>query len=328
MLMLVLPAPAAKKLKLSKGKKMTNRPVFLITSLSVLIFTIGCQQPAVRPIEPLKTEPNTVGPNTPPVVQAPQKGSFHDICADILNNYVDDNGNVNYDLLRRKKHELNAVLEKFDKLTLTEYNSWKKEDKIAFWINAYNMQMLNIIVKNYPIKPSRVFSVLWGPKSIRHIKGDIGGIWNNCKFLIMDEEFTLSDIEKHLFQKEFNEPRVLFALSRASLSGPPLRREPYYGHKLLSQLDDQAKKFLANPRGFRIDRNAGVVYLSALLQPSWFGGEFAGKYATDKKFKDKDPQTRAVLNFITNYIAAKDTSFLEVENYSVSYIAYDWTLNE
>jgi hypothetical protein len=144
----------------------------------------------------------------------------------------------------------------------------------------------------------------------------------------MDEDFTLNDIERRLFQKEFDEPMVLFALSRASLSGPPLRREPYYGHKLHKQLDDQAGKFLANPRGFRIDRNAGVVYLSALLQPNWLGSEFVGKYATDKKFKDKDPQTRAVLNFISRYIPARDASFLEVGNYSVSYIAYDWTLNE
>ncbi|MCJ7777582.1 MAG: DUF547 domain-containing protein [Sedimentisphaerales bacterium] len=326
MLIPVLAAPAAKKLKLPKGKKMTNWPVFFITLLSALIFAAGCQQPAPKPIKPLTVEPNTTEPNTPPIVQTSQ--TFHDICADILNNYVNDNGSVNYDMLRRKRSELITVLEKFDKLTPAEYNSWTKEDRIAFWINAYNMQMLNIIVKNYPIKPSRVFSVLWGPKSIRHIEGDIGGVWNNYKFIVMDEEFTLSDIEKRLFNKEFDEPRVLFALSRASLSGPPLRREPYYGHKLHSQLDDQTKKFLANPRGFRIDKNAGVVYLSALLQPTWFGSEFVSKYATDKKFKDKGTETRAVLNFITNYISPQDVSFLEVENYSVSYIAYDWTLNE
>jgi hypothetical protein len=306
-----------------KGRKMANRPALFITLLSALIFAAGCQQPSPKPVKPPMAEPNMS-----PIGQTPQKGPLHDICANILNNYVDDNGNVNYDMLKRKRSELIAVLEKFDKLSPTEYNSWTKEDKIAFWINAYNMQMLNIIVKNYPIKPSRVFSVLWGPKSIRHIAGDIGGIWNNNKFIIMDEEFTLSDVEKRLFQKEFGEPRVLFALSRASLSGPPLRREPYYGRKLHDQLDDQVRKFLANPRGFRIDRNAGVVYLSALLQPSWFGSEFVGKYVTDKKFKDKDPETRAVLNFITHYISAQDASFLKVGNYSISYIAYDWTLNE
>jgi hypothetical protein len=311
-----------------KGRKMANRSAFFITSLIALIFAAGCQQPAPKPTKPPMAEPNSTEPNLSPIRQIPPKGSFHDICANILNNYVDDNGNVNYDMLKRKRNDLVTVLEKFAKLTPAKYNSWTKEDKIAFWINAYNMQMLNIIIKNYPIKPSRVLSVLWGPKSIRHITGDITGIWNSNKFIIMDEEFTLSDVEKRLFQKEFNEPRVLFALSRASLSGPPLRREPYYGHKLYDQLDDQVRKFLANTCGFRIDRDAGVVRLSALFQPGWFGGEFVGKYATDKKFKDKNPETRAVLNFITKYTSTQDTAFLELENYSISYIAYNWTLNE
>jgi hypothetical protein len=304
---------------------MTNWSVFFTTLLSILIFATGCQELAPEPIEPPTTEPNTPAPD---IVQIPQKVSFHDICADILKDYVDDNGMVSYNMLRLKRYQLKTVLDKFDTLKVDEYNSWPKEDKIAFWINAYNMQMLNIIVKNYPIKPSRIFSVFWGPKSIRHIKGDINGIWNNYKFIVMDEEFTLGEIEKRFFRKEFDDPRVFFALSRASLSGPPLRSEPYYGRKLHEQLDDQTKKFLANPRGFHIDKDAGIVRLSALLQPTWFGNEFVDKYATDKKFKDENPTTRAVLNFITNYVSAQDVSFLEVENYSVKYIAYDWTLNE
>ena len=304
---------------------MTNWPVFFTTLLSVLIFTTGCQQPSPETIEPKTTEP---GMPVPDIVRTPQKVSFHDICAEILKDYVNDNGMVNYNMLRLKRRLLKTVLDKFDSLKRSEYNSWPKEDKIAFWTNAYNMQMLNIIVKNYPIKPSRIFSLFWGPKSIRHIKGDISGIWNKYKFIVMDEEFTLGEIERRLFRKEFDEPRVFFALSRASLSGPPLRSEPYYGRKLNKQLDDQTRKFLANTRGFRIDRDAGVVYLSALLQPAWFGNEFLGKYATNKKFKDKKPETRAVLNFITNYISVQDAAFLEVENYSVRYIAYNWILNE
>ena len=59
-----------------------------------------------------------------------------------------------------------------------------------------------------------------------------------------------------------------------------------------------------------------------------FRSEFVRKYGTDKKFKDQQPATRAVLNFITNYISENDISFLEVENYSVKYMTYDWRLNE
>jgi hypothetical protein len=309
---------------------MANWRIFFITSLSILILASGCQQPSPEPIGLPTGEPDTTEPNRPAlhITKAPPKVSFNDICADILKEYVDDNGMVDYSTLRVKRYQLKDVLDKFDTLKASKYNSWSREEKIAFWINAYNMQMLNIIVKNYPIQASRIFSLFWGPKSIRHIEGDINGIWNNYKFIVMDEEFTLREIEKRIFQKEFDEPRVFFALSRASLSGPPLRNEPYYGYKLYEQLDDQVRKFLANPHGFHIDKDAGVVYLSTLFQPAWFGNEFVDKYATDKKFKDKNPTTRAVLNFITNYVSETDAYFLEVGNYSVKYITYDWTLNE
>jgi len=250
--------------------------------------------------------------------------SFHDKCADILNNFVDKDGMVDYRALRRKKLELKNLLNEFDNLDPNEYNCWPKEDKIAFWINAYNIQMLNIIIANYPIAASRILSLFWGPHSIRHIKG----IWTDYKFMVMDEEFTLREIQQRFFRKEFEEPRIYFAISYASLSSPPLRSEPYYGYKLSQQLEDQTKRFLSSGRALKIDRDKRTVYLSAILQSTWHGQEFIGKFGTDKKFKDQQPATRAVLNFITNYIAQRDVDFLEVGNYSVQHIKYDWTLND
>ena len=322
--------------------------VFII-SLTVLFFIAGCPQITPEPIEstkvestkaeppkiePTKTEPNEVEiaepePNKPehPKPKPEPIVSFHDKCADILNNFVDEKGMVNYRKLRRKKPQLSKLLDEFAKLDPSEYNSWPKEDKIAFWINAYNIKKLRIIVDNYPIESSRILRIFWHPNSIRHIDRNIGGI-SRQKFIVMDEEFTLAEVERRFFRKQFNEPRVFFALSHASLSSPPLRNEPYYGRKLIDQLDDQAKKFLSSPQGFRIDREKQTVYLSAIFQSTWYGKEFITKYRTDKKFKDQQPQVRAVLNFLTNYISRQDVSFLQLNNYSVKYINYDWILNE
>ena len=315
---------------------MTKLLVVFIASISVLTFIIGC--PPVKPepvklppVEPAKIETPKAQPTKiePPKIEPPKVKplptvSFHDKCADILGSFVNDKGMVDYNTLKRKRLELNQLLEEFDQLDPNEYNSWPKEDKIAFWINAYNIKMLNIIVKNYPIKSSRILRLFWPPDSIRHIKG----IWDKYKFIVMEEEFTLAEIDRRFFRKEFAEPRVFFAVSHASLSSPPLRNEPYCGHKLYEQLDDQAKRFLSTPRGFHIDKNKQTVYLSAIFQQTWYGKEFLNKYGTDKKFKDQQPAVRAVLNFITKYISEQDVYFLEVENYSVKYINYDWRLNE
>jgi hypothetical protein len=271
--------------------------------------------PAV--VEPAGVERNDLklGPAT----------SFHGKCAEILKSFVDDKGMVDYKGLRRKRIELRALLNEFAGLDPNEYESWPREDKIAFWINAYNLQKLKIVTDNYPIEPlSRIFTIYWGPSSIRHIEGKI----TRHKFLVMDEEFTFARIEKRFFRGEFDDPRIFFALSNACLSSPPLRSEPYYGRKLDEQLDDQAGRFLASPVAFRIDREKQKVYLSALFQSSSYGKEFAEKFAIDRKFKDQPPATRAVLNFISNYVSKQDVSFLEVGNYTIEHMTYDWTIND
>ncbi len=285
-------------------------------------------------VEPAKTEPPKVEPQKekstkvePIEVKPVGKVVFHEKCAAVLNEFVNDKGMVNYNMLRRNKPELNKLLDEFAQLDPKEYKSWPKEDKVAFWINAYNIKMLKIIVDNYPIESSRMLRILWGPDSIRHIDRSIGGIWKS-KFIVMDEEFTLSEIERRIFQKEFDEPRVFLAISLASLSGPPLYNEPYSGRKLNKQLDKQVRNFLSSPKAFRIDRERTIVYLSSLLKSTWHGNAFISKYSTDKKFKDKQPAVRAVLDFISNYISSRDVSYLELENYTVRFLGYDWTIND
>lgn len=298
------------KKQIAKSEKLKTadfktRPLVFITWLIVLILITGCQKVLPEPVKPALV-------------------SFHDRCASILETCVDDKGMVDYKILKRKKTELNQLLDEFAELDLGVYNTWSRENKIAFWLNAYNIKLLEIIVANYPIQSQRILRVFWGPDSIRHIKG----IWTRYKFIVMNEEFTLKEIEQRFFRKEFNEPRVFCAISQASFSSPPLRNESYYGRRLYEQLDDQAKKFLSSPLAFRIDRTKQKVYLSAIFRSGWYGKEFVHKYGTDKKFKDQSPTLRAVLNFIINYISEQDLYFLERENYSIEYITYNWTLND
>lgn len=323
---------------------MTRCFVILLTWLAVPALVCGCSAGRAAPVqaepnaaEPIGAEPNAPKPNeTEPAARETAKvepndskpdsaALFHDRCAEILKGFVDGRGMVNYEGLRRKRLELRAVLDQYGNPGRKEYESWSRQDKIAFWINEYNLQKLSIVADNYPIEPaSRILTIYWGPSSIRHIEEKI----SRHKFLVMDEEFTFAGIEKRFFRGEFGEPRVFFALCSACQSSPPLRNEPYCGRRLNEQLDDQTSRFLSNPVGFRIDREKQKVYLSALFQQSSYGKEFAQKFAIDRKFKDFPDATRAVLNFITHYVSKQDVSFLEVGNYTIEYMTYDWTIND
>jgi len=204
------------------------------------------------------------------------------------------------------------------------YAAWSSDEKLAFWINAYNLKLLEIITRNYPIQSSWWLRLTWPPSDIRHVPG----IWTDYKFIVMGEEFTLAEVERRFFHRTFSEPRAYLAIGYACRSGPPLRRQPYDGEHLARQLDEQVKAFLASPQGLRIDRQTMVVHLSAIFKPAWRGKEFLARYGTDKKFKDRDPETRAVLNFITGYLSREDIYFLETENYTIEYTNFDWRLND
>jgi hypothetical protein len=215
-------------------------------------------------------------------------------------------------------------LMKLGDLDPNAYQRWSRDERLAFWINAYNAKMLDVITRNYPIQSSWWLRLTWPPDDIRHIRG----IWTDFKLLVMDEEFTLGEVERRLFQKTFGDPRVYLALTYASRSSPSLRRQPYRGPDLDRQLDEQVRQFLASPQGLQIDRRGMVVRLSALFKPTWRGAEFVNRYGTDKKFKTCDPETRAVLNFVTGYLPREDVYFLEVENYTIAYMNFDWRLND
>jgi hypothetical protein len=314
---------------------------------------------AVEPNEAKPVEPNTPTASKPEVIDNPQStvpqpeqvdepnlppvakpeaaenphsairnpkssASFVEDYAALLQSHVQENGPVDYANLRRQRLEVKRVLMELSEIDPNDYARWSNDAKLAFWINAYNLKMLEIITRNYPIQSSWWLRLTWPPSDIRHIPG----IWTDYKFIVMGEEFTLAEVEQRFFHRTLHDPRVYLAITCACRSGPALRRQPYRDEDLAGQLDEQVKSFLGSDQGLRIDRRAMVVQLSAIFKPTWRGKEFVARYGTDKKFKDRDPQTRAVLNFITGYLSREDAYFLETENYTLEYMSFDWRLND
>ncbi len=285
------------------------------TSISAAVDANETAVVNVEPVEPnIPVEPNNA---------AEPDDAFCKRFTDFFDTYVNSKGLVDYQSLRRHRLQLKKLLDEFDELDRDVYKDWAQDQQMAFWINAYNMNLLNIIAQNYPIQASRWFRLIYGPNSIRHISG----IETDYKFMVMREEFTLRQIREKIFRGQFNDPRVFLALSMACMSGPPLRDEPYCGRKLDRQLDEQVKDFLSEARSFEVDAVDGEVRLNALFQANDLGKYLLEKYATDRKFKDHGPEMRAVLNFISKYVPENVVSYMETGNYSVRFSKFDWTVN-
>lgn len=253
---------------------------------------------------------------------ASDKGSFsYDTYGAVLMKYVDDKGLVDYKALKANRGPLDTFAESIATLDPKTYDSWSDKEKIAFLINAYNALTLVAIIDNYPIQASFFRSFAFPENSIRQI----AGVWDELQFGFLGGKETLDGIEHEILRKKFNEPRIHMALVCAAKGCPVLRNEPFVADRLDEQLDDQSKRFMNNPKQFKIDRSSGTVYLSSIFK--WFGEDFVKTYGTDKKFTEFDPTVRAVLNFASKYVSPEDREALKSAK-DIEYLDYDWSLNE
>jgi hypothetical protein len=145
---------------------------------------------------------------------------------------------------------LNAI-EQSDLVQLKDSNAIK-----AFWINAYNFAAIRLVINNYPVDSIRSLSISlikhpWAKKAIR----------------IGDTSYSLKQIEKDILLKNFNDPRIVFAVSCAAVSCPDRIAEAFTSEQLDKQLDEMIRNFFKNiHKGLLLDRDTKTLTLSWILK--------------------------------------------------------------
>lgn len=253
---------------------------------------------------------------------SPVRTFSHDSYARLLAARVDGRGQVDYAGLRQNPKDLDEYLETLARLEAASYETWPSGHKIAFWINAYNALTLKAVIDHLPIRASGSKAAESSKSSIRQIPG----VWNRLEFRVLGQAMTLDRIEHKILRKEFREPRIHLALVCASMSCPPLRREPYLGETLETQLEDQVRRFLAKPENFAFDRARREVLISSIFK--WYGGDFVEAYEPSSGFQGLGRTERAVLLFCALHVPEAERRWLETTSYRVLYQKYDWSLNE
>jgi len=239
----------------------------------------------------------------------------------LLKATVDDDGWVDYAAIEADGRALEGYLRALASLQRSIFETWNEDQKLAFWINAYNGLTLKLIADHYPIKSGFLKSLLYPSNSIRQIPG----AWDRLTFDVMGEQLTLDHIEHGILRAEFKDPRIHAALVCAAVSCPPLRNEPYRGETINEQLEDQTKAFLARPDGLRVDRAEGEVWVSAIFD--WFAGDFVGGFGKPRRGLLSERHS-SIVNFILPHVEQAEAAFLAEGAYEVKHFDYDWTLND
>jgi len=147
----------------------------------------------------------------------------------------------------------------------------------------------------------------------------VNSVWDMKFFKIGGKEMDLNEIEHDIIRKEFDEPRIHFAVNCASYSCPHLRNEAFVADRLDDQLTDQTKVFLADARKNKVV-NGDKIYLSKIFQ--WYSTDFTKKGFFSRLFGGKG-RSQKLIEFIQPYT---DTSL--TKNTKIEFMEYNWLLNE
>jgi hypothetical protein len=213
-----------------------------------------------------------------------------------------------------------AKLDGYVNLLAAPVDTLSREERLAFWLNAYNALVLKTVVDHYPI-PTRTAD--YPQHSIRQIPG----AFERLTHRVGGRTLTLDQIEQTVLS-EFNDPRVYLAIGRGAAGSGRLRSEAFSPAEVEAQLADVANECTSRPECVHLDRDANKMNVSSIF--SWREKAFTAAY-TEKApavFSTRSPIERAVIAFIQPKLLTIEKDFLAKNSFQVVYRPFDWSLND
>lgn len=206
----------------------------------------------------------------------------------LLKTYVTYAGKVNYKGIKAKRSDLDAIVKEFQENV--PGSGWSSKQKLTYWINAYNVFTIKLIVDNYPTTSiTKITAKPWDKKFIQ-----LGG-----------KTYSLNNIENDIIRGRFNEPRIHFAVNCASESCPVLLNKAFTPANLYPLLTSQTKRFLKDTSKNNFDGKE--IKISKIFD--WYKVDFTKNGAT-------------VIDFINKYRTT------QLDDPKIGYLEYSWELND
>lgn len=220
----------------------------------------------------------------------------HSAFDELLHRYVHDS-RVDYRGLATERPQLIGYLDSLGGIDAARLG---RDDRMALFINAYNAATLLLIVEHDSPALASIKDI---PSSKR---------WKDRRWRVAGATYSLDDLEHKVLRPEFGDPRVHTAINCASVGCPDLRAEAFVGTRLSAQLDDQAARFVNDPRHVQV--KGKTLHVSSIFK--WFAEDFRNDGGS-------------VHGFILRYAADELRRQMEAlgPRPKIKYLDYDWSLN-
>jgi hypothetical protein len=232
----------------------------------------------------------------------------HKLWTEVLAAHVREDA-FDYKSLKEDHAKLDTYLGSLEAVMPEEFASWKRKQRFAFWIDAYNAYTVKRVVDAYPIA------------SIKDLGDDKKSIWDQ-EFIPLgrlwpeagDRKLTLNEVENKILRPRFKDARIHAAVNCASRSCPPLLEEAFVADRLDTQLDTQVERWLADSERNLFDRKGNRLLVSKIFD--WFKDDFVR-------------DAGSVQAWIAARAPEEEREWLEsAMDLKIEYLDYSWRLNE
>ena len=219
---------------------------------------------------------------------------------------------VRYAALAIDRAALKAYLASLSAVSDAGFRGWSKEQQLAFLINAYNAHMIELILTRYPNIKS-----VW----------DFGKLFNNPfkqRFItLLGREVHLDDIEHGMIRAKgvYDDPRIHFAVSCASIGCPMLLDEAYVADRLDQQLENQVVQFLSDRSRNRYNAERNALEVSEIFK--WYAEDFSSGL---KSINSREQFFARYASLLADH--SEHQKLIRDQKADIRFFGYHWGLND
>jgi hypothetical protein len=138
----------------------------------------------------------------------------------------------------------------------TPLDHFSRDEQLAYWLNLYNVTVLNEIIAVYP------------RRSLQKLLQSNDSILSQKLLTVAGVPLSLNDIQFTILKQNYdNNPLIIYGLYQGVVGGPNIRRTAYTGDDVYRALEENAYEFINSNRG-TFSNDASIFLVSSFYDRS------------------------------------------------------------
>lgn len=161
-----------------------------------------------------------------------------------------------YEILKKDQEQILILRNELEAIpSSTPLNQYTKEAQLAYWLNLYNVTLINELAVIYPLNNLR--PVLTGDESILDKK----------ILTVEDVQLSLNDIHYRVLPVLYPDSNLyIYGLHQGIKGSPNIRTKAFTAGEVKRALQENAQEFVNSNRGTQFNGGEGVIRVSSFYE--------------------------------------------------------------